>query len=184
MTNEEQIALLKKNPISVGCGVLVLLIGAAIYFRSGEIPAAEAELTQKTAEAERLALNIVSSAQLKEQYEAVVAANKVIDAGIIRASQQGINTQYFYKLESDTGVKIVDFRQTTGTLAKPAKGNFAPVAFAVSVQGSLNQILDFLRSLENGAHYSRVMTASLSGNVAQRKTPLTLGLNLEILGLP
>ena len=185
MTNEEQIALLKKNPISVGSAVLAILIGAGIYFRSGEIQAAEAELAQKSAEAERLALNIVSSAQLKEQYDAIVAANKVIDAGIIRASNQGANTGYMYKIaEADSGLKIVDFRQTTLTIAKPAKGNFGAVSFAVSVQGNLPKLLDFLRALENGAHYSRVLTASVSGNVASRSSPLTLSLTLEMLGLP
>jgi hypothetical protein len=184
MTNQEQIALIKKNPISVACAVLALLVGGGIYFRSGEIPAAEAELTQKSAEAERLSLNIASSAQLKEQHESIVAANKSIDAGIIRASQLGDNTQFFYKLAADTDVKIVDLRQTTGVLAKPAKSNFAPVGFSVSVQGSLPQILDFLRGLENGDHYTRVLTTSVSGNVGQRSNPLTLALNLEILGLP
>jgi hypothetical protein len=81
-------------------------------------------------------------------------------------------------------VKILDLRQTTATVAKPAKGTYAPVSFAVTVQGSFPQILGFLRQLEGGAHYSRVLTATCSTNAAARASPLTLALTLELLGLP
>jgi hypothetical protein len=186
MTNEELIALIKKNPVSVGCGFLSLLLAGALYFRSEEIPAAEDELTQKTALAERYALNLKNAVQLKEQFDAIAAANKIIDGRIIRISQLGNNTQFFYKLQSDTGVKLVDFRQNT-TAATPPKGpktTFVPVAFVVSVQGTLPQILDFLRQLESGPHYSRILAATCAGNPISRSGLLTLSLSLELLGLP
>lgn len=185
MTNEEQIALLKKNPISVGCGLLSVLLGIGIYFRGDAIPTAEAELTQRTAEAERLAQNLKYSAQLKEQLEAIQASGKTIDSRIIRASQVGTNTQYFYQLESDTGVKLVDFRpQGSAAPAKGATSAYFPVAFIVSVQGNLPQVLDFVRQLEGGARFARIVTASLSAVPANRSGPLTLSLVVELLGLP
>lgn len=184
MTNEEQIALLKKNPISVGCGLLSILLGVGIYFRGDAIPTAEAELGQKSAEAERLAQNLKYSVQLNEHLEAVQAAGKVIDSRIIRATQVGTNTQYFYQLESDTGVKMVDFRPQGSAAAKGAKSLYTPVAFIVSVQGTLPQVLDFVRQLEGGARYARVVTASVSTVPANRGGPLTLSLVVELLGLP
>jgi hypothetical protein len=185
MNSQELIATVKKNPVSFACGALSLALIAAIYFRSDAIPEAEADLAQISAQAEKLALNIKYSAQLKEQVDTLVAANQEIDGRIIRASQLGTNTQYFYRVESATGVKIIDLRQTTSaTVSKPAKGTFVPVAFTVTVQGSLKQILEFLRQVENGAHYSRILTASCNGNAATRSSPLTLALSLELLGLP
>lgn len=185
MTNEEQIALLKKNPISVGCGLLSVLLVVGVYFRSDAVPAAESELAQKSAEAERLAQNLKYSAQLKEHLDAVLEAGKTVDSRIIRASQVGTNTQYFYQLESDTGVKMVDFRpQGSSAPAKGAKSVYSPVAFIVSVQGTLPQILDFVRQLEGGARYTRVVTASVSTVPANRTGPLTLSLVVELLGLP
>ncbi len=185
MTNEELVAFVKKNPISVGCGALALLVAVGIYFRSSEIPESEALLAEKSAEAERYALNIKNSAQLKEQYEAVVAANKDVDAPIVRASQKGNNTQFFYKLQNDTGVRLIDFRQSEalGTASK-TKTTFTPIAFNVSVQGTLPQILDFLRQLEGGTHYSRILSASCTSSPTNRGGPLTLALSLELLGLP
>jgi hypothetical protein len=184
MTNEEAMVMLKKNPISFGCGALAFLLSVGIYLRSEALPDAEADLTQKSAAAERIASNLKYSAQLKEQFDALVAANAAVDARIVRASQLGANTQYFYKLESDTGVKILDLRQTTASVTKPAKGTYAPVGFSVTVQGTFAQVVEFLRQVENGAHYSRVLTASCSTNAGNRNAPLTLALSLDLLGLP
>lgn len=183
MTNEEFVAAVKKNPISFGCGALSLALAAGIYFRGDALPEAEADLTQKSAQVERIALNVQYSAQLKEQLETVTNANKEIDARLVHASRLSSNTQYFYQIENETGVKMIDLRQTTpAVIAKPAKGSYLPVAFSVTVQGTLSQILDFLRHVENGTHYCRVLTASCNGGA--RNAPLTLALNLELLGVP
>ncbi len=186
MTNDELKALVKKNPISVGCGLLSLLLGAGLYFRSGEIPAAEEELATRSAEAERLALNVKNTERLKEQLDALTAANKTIATRVVRVNEQGKNVQFFYKLFAETEVKQVDFRQATtaANMPKGAKTAFIPVAFGLSVQGTLPQILDFLRQLEGGTHYCRVLTASVAGTAANRSGLLTLSLTLELLGLP
>ena len=185
MTNQDLIAFLKKHPISVGCGLLSLAAAGFTYFRSGEIPVAEAELAQKSTEADRYDLNIKNAAQLKEQVAALAGASKEIESRLVHYNQLGVNNQYFFKLESDTGVKLIDFRQ--GSLqpaAKGAKTAFIAVGFSVSVQGNLAQILEFLHQLEGGAHYCRVLMATCTGNSSSRNAPLTLALSLEMLGLP
>jgi hypothetical protein len=185
MNSEALLSLVRKNPVSVVCGLVSLILVGLIYFRLDAIPAAEAELALKQAESERLATNVKYAAQLKEQLEALVEANKDIDTRIIRENQRGVNTQYFYKLESDTGVKLVDFRPLEARApAKGSKTMLMPVGFNLSVQGSYPQVLDFLRQLEGGARYSRVLTASISGSVTNRAGPLTLSLTVELLGLP
>jgi hypothetical protein len=182
MTNEELVAFVKRNPISVGCGVLSVLLAVAIYFRSGSLPAAEATLAEKSAEADRYAANISHSKELKEQFDALVAANKEIDSRLVRASQLGINSQYFYQLERETGVKLLDSRP--GIVPKGAKTTFVPVPFNVAAQGSLTQLFQFLYYLESGARYSRVLNATFATSGNNRSDPLTLSLSIELLGLP
>ena len=58
MTNEEVIAFVRKNPVSIGCGVLSLVLAGLSYWRSGQVPDSEAELMQKSAEGERYAANL------------------------------------------------------------------------------------------------------------------------------
>jgi hypothetical protein len=185
MTGQDISNGIKKSPLLFVCILLSVLLIAAIYYRSDTVPQAEQLLAQKTAEGEKISLNVQYSAQLKEQTDALEAALKDIDARIIRASQLGMNTGYFYTIETEAGVKFIDLRQTTpATVAKPAKASFLPVAFSVSVQSDLNHIIGFLRQLENGAHYCRILSATCSGNSANRGAPLTLALTLELLGTP
>lgn len=185
MTNQELSALIKKNPISFGCGLAAVLLAGAIYWRSDAIPDQEKTLAEKSGLGEKLALNLTNSALLKEQVDDLGAANKAIESRLIRASALLTNTQYFYKLERELGVKLIEARQTTPpTVAKPAKGLYLPIAFSVSVQGTLPQLLTFLQSLESGAHYCRVNSATFSGHAVQRNAPLTMALNVEMLGMP
>lgn len=186
MTKEELGALLKRNPISFGCGALSIALIVGLYFRSGEIPAAEAELQQKSAEAERYALNIKNAVQLKADLDEITAHNKTIESRMVRVVDLPINQQYFRVLARDANVNLVDYRQATmtATVAKGAKNTYVPVAFSLTVQGNLPQVLNFLRALESGAHYCRVLTATCGTNAANRASPLTLSVNLELLGLP
>ena len=115
--------------------------------------------------------------------DTLLAARKEIDARVIRANQLGANSQIFFKLESQTGVKLMgDPRQSA--LAAKGPGAFVPVGFTVSMNGDLPQLLSALRTLESGSNYCRVLGAicSLDGN--DRRKPLLLTLNLELLGTP
>jgi hypothetical protein len=172
MTNEELLAFIKKNPIGVGCGVLSVALGAAAYIRGGSLPDVEAELVQKTAEADKHAANITNAVQLPEHLEALVEANKEIESRIIRAGQLGVNNQYFFALERDTGTKLIDFAQLPLQPAKGPKTAFTPVGFKVSVQGTQAQLLDFLHRLESRAHYCRVLLATCGVSPAKRDGPL------------
>ena len=184
MSNQELLALLKKHPVSVGCVVLSLALGAGIYFRGGELPAAEEELVQKSAEAGRLAANVKHAVQLKEQLEALVLANKEIERRLVRANQIAINYQYFYKLEAETGTKVTIQQSPVSPAKGGVKAAFVAVPFAATVQGGYPQLLDFLLRLESQAHYCRVTSATCSVPITDRKAPMSLSLNLELLGLP
>jgi hypothetical protein len=186
MTNEELLALLKKNPIGVVCAVLSLALGAGIYFRSDEVPAAEAELAQKSEEGARLAANLQNATQLKEQSDALAVAEKELEARLMHASQTLTNLQFFYKLETDTGVKMTVNSQ--GPLTAPPKNAgktvYSIVPFTITVQGTIAQLIDYLHRLESNARYCRVMSITCSAPSSERGAPITLALNLELLGVP
>lgn len=182
MTNEELAVFVKKHPISVGCAVVSVGLLVSMYFRSDLKTEADTLLAEKTAAGERYAANIKNSAQLEDDLAKVTAANKEIDSRAVRINELGTNSQYFYKLEGETGVKLIDFRQTTQSGAK-GKGAFLPVGFTVSAQGELRQLLEFLRLIESGTHYCRVTTATISSTTT-RTAPMTLTLSIEMLGTP
>ena len=185
MSNEEALQFIKRNPVGVAGVAVALALGGWMYFRGDAGTVLEEELSRHQTEALRLGNNVKFSAQLNEQLVALQSANKEIDARVVRAGQAGANTQFFYQLESETGVKLKDLRP--GPVPAPAKGAkspFIPVPFALSAEGSYAQLLDLLRRLESGPRYARIVSASFSGSLANRNSPLTLSLSVELLGLP
>jgi len=184
MTNQELVAVLKKNPVSVGCAVLTLLLGVGIYFRSDSLPVAAADLEQKSTEGQRLAANLQNASQLTEQYATIAQAGREIDARLVHASDLAKNLQYFYKFEAETGTKLIELRQLPLTPVKgAAKTTFAPVGYSIGVQGDYTQLMEFLRRLEHGAHYCRIVVSGIAGTGNERG-PLRLSLTLELLGQP
>lgn len=185
ISNEEMLSWVKKNPITVGCALVSIALLVTTYLRMEKIPEAEALLAEKTAQADRHETNIKYSAQLKEQLDALVAANKEIDSRLVRAAQLGANSQFFFRLPAETGVKLISANQMP--VGKPTgKATFIPVPFSVVVEGDLQQILQLLHFLESGARYCRIVSASCSTPSATvvRTGHLQLSLNLELLGLP
>jgi hypothetical protein len=187
MSNEELVAFLKKNAISVGCVIVSILIGLAIYYRSDLLPEAEKVLASRTGQGELLAANIEDSAQLKEQHAAITAANEAIDNRVIRVGQLAENLQYFYRLESDTNTKLTSPRQIPlpPPVRNAPKTNYVSVPFSFSAQGDYGQLLDLLRKLESGEHYCRVMTCNLRPMSTEiRGGQLLMALNVELMAIP
>lgn len=193
--NKEQILnFLRKHPVSIGCVGFCLILGIFQFFRWDALSAAEAELEAKTADAERLALNIKNAAQLKEHHDLMEASLKVIDTRLIRVSALATNLQYFYKIEAETNTKLIDLRQSAIPVGKEKKiGSYLAVPYAVSVHGDYAKLISFLRHLENGNYFCRVNSGILSASKATsgaEKTEessegmLSLTLNLELVGVP
>ena len=186
MTNQELIALVKKNPISVSCGLVALVCGLGIYFRSDGLPDAEKLLEEKSAEGERLALNLSNSTLLNEQLSAIASAAREIDSRLVRHGELAKNLQYFYKLEAVTGVKLIDLHQnlpaTPKSGAKPT--SYTGIGYVIILEGEYPALVEFLRQMETGLHFSRVITANITGSKAERGSSLKLALTVELLGLP
>lgn len=185
--DKPSLSFLKKQPITLGCALLsVILIGGIVYRRDA-VPAAAAEVEDRTTKGERLSANLTNSAHLTEQREALVQANAAVSGRLVRAGELSKNLQYFYRLEAETGTKYTDLKQLP-TAAKLAPGtSYQPVPYSVTVEGNYFQLVTFLRRLENGVHFCRVMNSTLSraGNSELlQNQQLTLNLNLELLGQP
>ncbi|HEY0946569.1 MAG TPA: hypothetical protein VGD81_14925 [Opitutaceae bacterium] len=199
LTGQDLAAAFKKRPISLGSALAALVFGAATYYRSAAVPEMESLLEQRTTEGERLKNNIKYSALLDDQLAALMAANRDIQERSVRPVERAKNYQYFYKMEADTGVKLLDLRQMElpaaggarpGTPPKGPKPTYVGVPYSVAVQGTYPQVLNFLRRLESGLHFCRLLNASVSTARNQNETtdsgptPITLSLTLELLGTP
>ena len=180
MTAADLVPLLKKHPISLTCGLVSLACGVLLYLRSDKIEELQQLNEQKTVEAATMLANVRNAEKLAEQSAAMQAATKELDGRLMRVGQLAVNLQYFYRMEADTGVKLVDVRQ--GGLKPGTKGpGFIGVPYAVSVQGTFPQVLTFLGRLQKGTHFCRFLSVGLTKSGDEL---VSLSLNVEILGVP
>lgn len=182
--------LIKKHPISAVAVALSLACGVLLYIRSSTIAEKTDESTKKADEAAKMQANITNSAGLPEQAERMKEAVNEIDARLVRASQLAINLQYFYKMEADSGVKILDVRQNPVAPLRPGmpKGTYIGIPYNVSVQGTFAQTLSFLKRLENGRHFCKFLTVTYTKSGSSERAGagelMNLSVNLELLGQP
>lgn len=180
MTAAELIPLLKKHPIGFVCGLLCVACGALLYLRSDKIDEYQQLNDQKGAEMETMIANVRNAEKLAEQTTEMQAAAKELEGRLMKAGQLAGNLQYFYRLEADTGVKLMDVRQ--GNVKPGAKGaTFVGVPYSVTVQGSFEQVLNFMGRVERGVHFARFNSVNMT---KAGDAQVALSLNLDILGTP
>lgn len=186
MTSADLVALIKKHPTGFFCLLICLISGVAVYLRYGNIAASQQELDGKSAEVAKMTANIRNSANLAEQVSEIQAHAKELESRLLKAGQLAVNLQYFYKLETENGVKLVDVRQNTLPRNTTKPSAYTGVPFTVSVQGTYIQVTNFLGRLQNGRHLCRINSANFTKLAAAEgsEVPVNLSINLELLGLP
>lgn len=184
MTGNELVALLKKHPIGVTCGIISLVAGAVLFIRADTIDSTKSKLDEVTKQSEAMVSNVRNSAGLPQQVEAIEQATKQLESRLVKASQLATNLQYFYRLESDTGVKLTDVRQNQ--VGRASGGLFIGIPYAVTFQGTFKQMLEFLQRIESGKHFSKYSSISFNktANTETAGGLLSVSLNIELLGTP
>jgi hypothetical protein len=189
-TTKDVVAFLKKYPVAISCGVLSAVLLAGSYIRNSRASELVTLMRQKEEEGQKILDNIRDGTNLPEQFETLSAATKELEARLVHAPERARNQQYFYRIESDTGVKELSLQPNPSSLAKQRgpKALYTGISYTITVQGDYRQILNFVGRLESGPHFYRPISASLS-RPGQRGGPnsssaISLSLTLELLGVP
>ncbi len=184
MSGSDVIIFVKKRPVVVVCAVIALVCLGVLYFRWDEIDASKAAYDEAFKADQEILANVRNAASLPQQIETIQRATKNLESRLVHAGQLAINLQYFYRLENDTGVKLVDVRQNQ--IGRPSKALYIGVPYNVTVQGSFPHVMDFMRRLESGRHFARFNTLSFSkiAGADAGGDALSVAMNVELLGTP
>jgi hypothetical protein len=180
-------SVIRKYPIGTVSAVLALVMSGALALRHMELAELQTAFDNAAAEGQRLAANVSHAGQLDEQLNALEVANKAISERLVNPPDLAINLQYFYKMEADTGVKLLDTHPVDATVASKsaAKGIYTPVQYVVTLRGRYVQTLTFLRKLEHGVFFCRVISGSCGQAQSEQDKgggDTTMSLTVELLG--
>jgi len=182
---------LKRHAFAAVCCTLAVATAIAYVVRMDLLNQArtETELFQK--EAENMKRNLRNATGLREHLADLNVLLAIVDARLVRAEDLASNLQYFYRLESETGAKILLLRQlTSGTTdAAASKELYRPISYSLIVEGSFPQAMAFLTRLERGAHFNRTRTFTAQRGATDsgggiRSGTVVVNLNIELMGTP
>ena len=184
MTGADLIIVIKKNPIGVICGIVSLLCGATLYVRSDAIDETKAKLEELTKQSQSMLSNVRNSAGLAPQTESIKQSAKQLESRLVKASQLATNLQYFYRLESDTGLKLTDVRQNQ--VGRATGGLYVGIPYSVTFQGTFKQVLEFIQRVESGKYLAKFSSISFNKPTGTAGTGgmLSVNMNIELLGTP
>ena len=182
----------KKNltaayPVASVC-LLVGIVGIATgVWRQSVIAEIQADAEAKEAEANVFAQNLRNAQRLEDDLAQLRQLNESIAARTIDPDDLAGNQQFFYQIEADSGVKILELRKgaavsSSGKKTPPVN---SPIAYTVSIEGPFARLLAFVRNIEGGAKIARItsaMVASPRNAVGNPEAVLTMSVELELLG--
>jgi Tfp pilus assembly protein PilO len=187
MTGADITAAAKKHPIGVVCGLISLICVVLLYLGSDAVDERKTVADERSKTDHAINANVTNSKDLAQQTEEMQHAVKEMESRLIKGSQLAINLQYFYRLESETGVKMADVHQgSIPALRSGGKGGYIPVPFGVNIQGNFKQVLDFMQRVENGPRVARFTSVSFTKTQTEATGPngFNISMGIEFLGTP
>jgi hypothetical protein len=171
------VAWFRKFPVLIACTFISIVLLILLYLRSDLSLNQQNELNQLVTKGERLLVNVTNSSQLQEQLDFLTQANQAVKSRSLNPEGIAENLQYFYRLESEAGIKYRDLRP--GARASVNKqSSYVPINFTVGIDGSFAQIISYLKRLEQGSVICRITSSTVSAS----NDNVSLTLNLDLLG--
>ena len=183
-------ALVRRFPLATGCAVLWVLLLVGLFIRFGALGEAKAEFTRQETEGTRIKRDVLHGTNLDKHVAALAAGLSKLEAQLIRPDDVGTNQQYFYQLESATGVKLSVLRPQGVSKSKPKdkalSNSYHPFAYNLVVEGEFHRIRAFLQALETGVRHYRLVDYTVQRAAEDQSDPtkagrVVLNLNLELL---
>ena len=97
LTGKDLVAIGKKQPVGVVCGLLSLLLAVTLYFRLDVVDEQTKLRDDKQSEAKRLKGNNTKGRDFDKDLDALVAANKESQDRAVQTKDILLNLRYYYQ---------------------------------------------------------------------------------------
>jgi hypothetical protein len=180
------IARFRQYPTLFVCGLCSIVIILFIVARGSGLSDARTELQQMEREGARIDENIKNALDLERHLADLGELTEEVSVRLVNPAELARNLQYFYRLESESGVSITDLTQR-GTPSPPTEGEapeYVPVRYDIAVEGNYPNVLEFIYRVESGRHFARFTQMEIVRAQRPDSSAVRLAINLELLGRP
>jgi hypothetical protein len=182
MTGEDLKEKFRRYPIPTISGVIVVLCLLAYYFRIDLISNLDARQDDVLDQRNQVDLNLVAGGNLAEHMVEMRSRFAALEERVVQPYDLANNMNYFYQIETSTGVGLADLKQNASSDKPAPKNSLGGVGYSVTMSGSFAQIVAVFNELENGSRFYRLRTFNLERGREVNGAVVQLSLNLDLLG--
>lgn len=184
-------AKIRQYPLVAIFGCLSFILIAIILIRLPKVGALNVVNEQREREWSTMRTNNERSADLTAEVEQLREYSKEVSERLISAETIANNYDYFYSIERQTGVRIINIQQLPVVSARraqyiPQLNDYDLIPFNLTFQGGFDVTMTFLQGLERGFHLIRIESLSVGREegpaVAAGQRTVTTRIELNILG--
>lgn len=181
--------LARRFPIAAVCVGLTVLTGAGYGYRFSTLDERQQELDRLRTDTETLRRNVRNAADLEEQLKRLAEGLAKLDARLVKETDLATNQERFYRIETETGVKMLVQQAAAGSRKTPPKLGLMPIAFNVVVDAPFVNALNFVNALERAPFDCRVVSFVFQPTSGNRDGEgagerVMLNMQLELFGTP
>ena len=169
----------RRHLVTITFVALLVVLTAYYFLRAGAISSKQALIDEKSKSIRKLTTTVKNAVDIEKHTERLKIINNAIDTAALKDGELAANQQLFLKLESETGVKILDIRPQGVVSAAPGS-NYVFMNFSLSLSGEFSQIIKFIKKIERGPTLSRIANASIGSEAEGEQS---VALTVELLGV-
>lgn len=182
MTTADLIEKFRRFPIPSIAAAVVLACFLANYFRVDLLSDLEAELNDVRDQREQIDMNLVVGSTLEEHAVEMRARVAELDARVVQPAELAQNMNYFYQLESATGVGLSDLKQNVLAEKPVPKNQLGGISYTISLSGQFPQVIGYFNELERGSRFFRLKNFNLQRGRETTQASVSVTLDFELLG--
>ncbi len=182
MTSADLVEKIRRYPVPTFSGLVVFICLFAYYFRSDILTVLDARQNEVLGQRDLIDLNLVAGSTLREHMQEMRAKFAELESRVVQPAELAQNMNYFYQLESNTGVSLVELKQNAPSDKPVPKNQLGGVAYTISLSGTFPQVIGYFNELETGTRFYRLRSFNLQRGRETSQSSVSLTLNLELLG--
>jgi Tfp pilus assembly protein PilO len=164
------------------CGILCLLIvagGIAYYYASASLASRTRTLSQRLADENLADQHISDLSDLKDQYNRLLPLVPVIYAALPNQKDQSAIALQLHDIAAASGMNLNSLTFNASTIPGPTSqtipsGSVLAIPITFQLQGSYNQLQEFLQKQESLNRYTSVTSLGISGSGNSLSFAITL----------
>ncbi|WP_309385536.1 hypothetical protein [Cerasicoccus frondis] len=180
MNSQQILTKLKQYPLAAICVLIVIVMLALTYLRSSNLPNLNAEYDTLQEEADIISRNSSNAVDLAANLDELNKLVANVDSRLIDADSITANYRYFLAMGERSKIRYANDPPAASYSAPASLKTYASAEFtSVSIQGSYENVLNYLYELRTGDYLMRVNSLSISPKPSSGKYEVVASLNIS-----